>query len=64
MTFLFGGPIPLPPQTGNVGSDWIVGGAALILLTIVVLMALVQGTHAKDKPVAKGTKVHDLRKAA
>ena len=65
MTFLFGGPIPLPAQTSSVGGYWMVAVAAIILFAIVVAVALVRHIFpVQDKPAAKDTPVGHLRKAA
>ena len=65
MTFLFGGPIPLPVQTSSEGGYWMVPVAAIILFAIVVAVALVLHIFpVQDKPAAKETPVQHLHKAA
>jgi len=65
MTFLFGGPIPLPAQTSSEGGYWMVPIVAIILLAIVVAVALVRHIFpAQNKPAAKDTTFEHLRKAA
>jgi hypothetical protein len=65
MTFLFGGPVPLPAQTASEGGYWMLAVAAIIAVAIVVAVALVRGIFpAQDKSAAEETPIAQRRKAA